>query len=148
MWCKCTKMFWILVLAILMLGSVTSAQGATSHFSRFVGLWVAHGSSLEISTDGQATFEARTYRWCGHSVAPPCDLGDARGVIHAGNREQIQFSYIADSVAYGTIIASNFHPRGLPVTIELRPNDTLLYASRTPIALLCGPAAPVGMCGA
>lgn len=148
MWSKCSRLGWILAFIIVVLGSVTNVKGATPRFSQFVGVWFAHGSSLHIFGDGQATFEERTYRWCGPGVAPPCDWGDARGFIHAGNREHIQFVYRVGSIAYGTIVASNFHPLGLIVTIELQPNDTLLYASNIPIALLCGPAAPVGMCGA
>lgn len=150
MWGICTKVCWICTLVILLLGSITSAQGATLRFHAFAGTWFAHGSSLQFSEDGQAIFQGRTYRWCGPGVVPPCDSIDARNVIHAGNQEQIRFSRIANSgsIAYGTIIASNFHPRGLAVTVELRPDHTLLYASHTPIALLCSPAAPVGMCGA
>lgn len=154
MWNTCVKLCWLLSVVILTLGYVASsscvacAKGVAPHFGTFVGTWVAHGSRLDFFKDGHATFVGRTYRWCDSGVAAPCDSIDTRGFIHSGYQEQIQFSRVAGSVAYGTIVAGNFHPRGLAVTVKLRPDDTLFYASHRPIALFCGPAAPVGMCGA
>lgn len=148
MWKPCLKLCWLLAIAILILGNVASAQGAGSRFSRFAGLWVAHSASLRFSQNGWATFNERTYRWCGHGEVSPCDSIDAHGVIRPGYQEHIHFSSVAGSVAFGTIVASNLHPPGLAVAVELLPMDTLLYKSRRTIALLCGPAAPAGMCGA
>ncbi|MGH2505866.1 MAG: hypothetical protein ACRDHZ_00365 [Ktedonobacteraceae bacterium] len=148
------KVYWTFILVILILGSIisvqstVSAKNVNSNFSKFVGTWYAHGSSLHFFKDGRAAFQERTYRWCGPGVASPCDTIDTRGVIRPGNQEQIQFVHVTGSMAYGTIIASSFHPRRLPVTVALQPDDTLLYASHRPITLLCGSNAPVGMCGA
>ena len=125
-----------------------SLRAASSDFNGFAGVWLSHGTRLDFAKDGTATFDERTYSWCGPGVAQSCDSIDARGFIHPGHREQIQFSYAIGYVAYGTIIASNFHSRGLPVTVELQPDNTLLYSAHTLIALLCGPGAPVGTCGA
>src|SRR5579885_1099202 len=127
---------------------LSSTSLSTPDFRQFAGKWIAHGSILIISPDGTATFSARAYRWCGVGVPQPCDTMDARGGIENGNREQARFTRVSGSVAYGTILTSTFHPAGLPVTLTLEPNDTILYAANTPIALLCGPAAPVGTCGA
>ncbi len=121
---------------------------ATPDFSAFVGVWTAHSARLIFAKDGSATFDERTYSWCGPGVTQPCDSIDARGNIHPGNNEQMQFSRTASSIAYGIIISSNFHPRGFTVTVKLQPDNTLLYADHTAIALLCGPASPVGTCGA
>lgn len=117
-------------------------------FARFAGTWTAHGAMLTISSDGAATFAARTYRWCAPGIPQPCDTIDAQGHLEAGNLERLRLSYVSGSTAYGTVLTSTFHPAGLAVTLTLQPHDTLLYAARTPIAFLCGPGAPAGACGA
>jgi len=117
-------------------------------FRIFARQWVAHGALLDFSADGKAVFMARAYRWCGPGVVQPCDTIEPGGRIHNGYQEQIQFSQVKDSVAYGTIAASNMHPKGLAVTATLQSNDVLLYAAETDIAHLCGPKAPLGACGA
>lgn len=162
------KICWVFSLALLLLGCDARANNhlaqpippgrdfallsllplSTSDFGRFVGTWVAHGSLLTFSTDGQATFLARTYNWCGPDVSSRCDSIDAQGHILAGDQEHMLFSRVIDSVAYGTITSSNFHPTGLAVTVALQSDDTLLYASNTEIARLCGPTSPPGLCGA
>lgn len=121
---------------------------ASPDFSKFTGVWTAHGALLSFATNGKAAFNQRTYSWCGPSVAQPCDSIGPRGSIQPGDNEQIQFSHADGPIAYGTVVSSNFHPRGLAVTLEIKPGNTLLYASHTAIALLCGPSAPVGTCGA
>lgn len=128
--------------------ALSSTSRSTPDFRRFAGTWIAHGSLLMISSDGMGTFSARAYRWCGLSVPQPCDTMDARGRIENGDQEQIRFTRVSGTIAYGTILTSTFHPAGLPVTLTLEPNNTILYAANTPIALLCGPAAPAGTCGA
>jgi hypothetical protein len=128
--------------------ALSFASRSTPDFRQFAGKWIAHGSILIISSDGTATFSARAYRWCGVGVPQPCDTMDARGHIENGDQEQARFTRASGNVAYGTILTSTFHPAGLPVTLTLEPNDTILYAANMPIALLCGPAAPVGTCGA
>jgi hypothetical protein len=121
---------------------------ATPAFRRFAGTWIAHGSVLVISADGTATFVARTYRWCASNVPQPCDTIDTQGHIESGRRERLRLSHVNGPTAYATILSSTLHPTGLAVTLTLEPGDALLYAARTPIALLCGPAAPAGACGA
>lgn len=125
-----------------------STSLSTPDFRPFAGKWTAHGSTLIISPDGTATFSARTYRWCGVGVPQPCDTMDARGGIENGEQEKARFTRVSGPVAYGTVLASTFHPAGLAVTLTLQPNDTVLYAANTPIAFLCGPDAPAGACGA
>lgn len=155
---KICRFFFLLLLIVIgatgasyyrvVSGPVSHHGASTPDFGNFAGSWFAHSSSLVLSNDGTATFVGRTYSWCGPGVAQPCDTIDERGSIHPGIQEQMQFSRASGSTAYGTIISSNFQAPGLTVTIELQPNDTLLYKSDTLIALLCGPNAPVGTCGA
>lgn len=128
--------------------ALSSVSLSTPGFRQFAGKWIAHGSILIISSDGTATFSARAYRWCGVGVPQPCDTMDARGNIQNGDQEQVSFTRVSGPVAYGTVLASTFHPTGLPVTLTLEPNNTILYAANTPISLLCGPGAPAGTCGA
>lgn len=128
--------------------NLSSTSRSAVDLSQFVGTWTAHGAALVIARDGTATFTARAYRWCGSGVPQPCDTIDTQDRIHDGNQEQLQLTRFSGSVAYGTVTTSTFHPAGLAVTLTLQPNDTLLYAGNAPISLLCGPAAPVGTCGA
>ena len=162
---------WMLSLILILLGSLSSSSSSVMaltseqraspaalsfyaspntppNFASFAGSWIAHGSSLNFASSGLATFDARTYAWCGPGVAQPCDSNDARGIIHPGGHEQVQFSRVAGNTAYGTIITSNLHTPGLAVMVVLQTDNTLLYTSQTPIALLCGPTAPAGTCGA
>jgi hypothetical protein len=162
------KAGWLWLLAIILLGygmhaqtRVVQAQALQSggqryasisaskpDFSRFARSWIAHSAVLNFSANGLAVFEARVYTWCGQGVKLPCDTIDAAGHIYPGYWERIQFSRASATVAYGTIIAGDFHPVGTSVTASLQENDTLLYAGQNIIALLCGPDAPVGACGA
>jgi hypothetical protein len=137
--------------------SLAQARAHTTHsawvrpgadFSPFAGRWTAHGSQLVVSSNGTATFVARTYNWCTSSPVKPCDSMNAQGQIRAGNQERLKLSRISGSTVYGTVVSSNFHPTGLAVTLTLQPGDILVYASHTPIAFLCGPAAAPGACGA
>ncbi len=121
---------------------------ASADLGQLAGTWRSHGAVLSIAPDGSANFEGRAFRWCGSSEPQPCDTIDAQGLIHDGDHEQIQFSRVSGSIAYGTITTSSFHPAGMAVSVTLQPSDTLLYAGNTPISLLCGPHAPVGTCGA
>lgn len=160
------KVGWFFSLVILLLGYGISAQSAyaqtvkartqvqksgpppISAFSRFSRAWVAHSAILIFAPNGQAVFAERTYTWCDAGKASPCDSINASGQIRSGYQEKMQFSRVSDSVAYGTIIASNFRPVGLAVTVSLLANDTLLYTANADKTLLCGPDAPVGTCGA
>ena len=128
--------------------TLSSVTRSTFDLGQFAGTWVSHGAVLIIAQDGSATFTQRTYRWCGTGVAQPCDTISAQGQIQDGQQEHLQFSRSSGPMAYGTVTTSNFHPVGLAVTLMVLPNDTLLYAGNGPIALLCGPDAPVGTCGA
>jgi hypothetical protein len=119
-----------------------------SDFGSFVGNWYAHGAGMSFDSSGRAHFEERVYRWCGQGVAQPCDSTNGNQIIN-GHREDLQFSRVADSVAYGVVVSSNFHPVGLSVTLTLLPGDRVLYSAGTTMAgILCGPDAEVGACGA
>lgn len=130
------------------LSAISRSTHSAADLGQFAGTWTAHGAVLIVARDGTATFSARTYRWCGPNVLQPCDTLSAQGQIHNGDQEQILFSRVSGPVAYGTVLASTFQPAGLAVTLTLQPNDTLLYVAYTSIALLCGPNAPAGTCGA
>ncbi len=130
------------------LSSTSMLARFSDDFSKFVGTWTAHGVLLVVSSDGTATFVARTYNWCIPGVSSRCDSIDAQGHIQDGYRERLQFSSASGSIAHGTVTSSNFHPTGLAVTLTLQPGDTLIYASGLPIAFLCGPASTPGACGA
>jgi hypothetical protein len=126
----------------------SSALAGAPDFGRFVGNWYAHGAGLTFDKNGRAHFEERVYRWCGPGVAQPCDSMNGNLIIN-GYREDIQFSHVGDSVAYGVILSSTFHPVGLNVTLTLLPGDRVLYsAGSTMGGILCGPQAEVGACGA
>jgi len=128
--------------------NLSSVTPSTFDLGPFAGTWVSHSAIMTIAQDGSATFAQRTYRWCGTGVTQHCDTISAQGQIQDGEQEHLQFSRSSGPVAYGTVTASNFHPAGLAVTLMTLPNDTLLYAGNGLIALLCGPNAPVGACGA
>jgi hypothetical protein len=125
-----------------------STTSAPDDFQRFAGTWTAHGALLSVSPTGMATFTARTYRWCASGVAHPCDTIDTQGHIDDGARERLQFLRVSGSMASGKVLSSTVHPVGLAVSLTLKPGDTLLYRAQTSIALLCGPRAPAGTCGA
>ena len=164
------KFCWIFAPFILLLGYTPGASAAvhpmqsimsTYHtsvalarplerpaFENFIGNWDAHGAGMSFDRSGRAHFEERVYRWCGPGVARPCDSMNGNLIMN-GHREDLQFSRVADSVAYGVVVSSNFHPVGLSVTLTLLPGDRVLYsAGSTMIGILCGPQAEVGACGA
>lgn len=160
MWKRLQPVFWIFSLFILLgcgTGVTHAAQVEGSRasdsppgtFNKFVGTWVAHGAFLVVASDGSVKFEARTYNWCGPQVAQPCDFIKENTIFY-GYHEQLALTNANDSIAYGTVIASNDPPEKLntPITLTLGPNDTLYYASQASITVLCGPAAPAGTCGA
>ena len=162
------KICWVGLLILLFLGCGrnvrasatqigTAGRGVLVHahtpisrsdFSKFAGTWFAHGALLIFYKDGQALFTERTYIWCASDVQPPCDSIDASGRIQPGYQEKIHFWRATGSIAYGTIVTSNIHSKGLPVTARLQANDTLLYVANRSIVLLCGPNSPSGTCGA
>lgn len=164
------KSCWIVVPFILLLGYTPGASAAvhpmpsitSSHhpsialsrplekpdFGSFVGKWYAHGAGMSFDGNGRAHFEERVYRWCGPGVTPPCDSMKGNLIIN-GHREDLQFSHVASSVAYGVVVSSNFHPVGLSVTLTLLPGNRVLYSAGSVIlGILCGPQAEVGACGA
>jgi hypothetical protein len=110
----------------------------------FVGQWYAHWGVFAIKANGDAQLIARTYRWCGSGVAPPCDALQGN-VIVPGINEQMQFTSVIDSTASGKIIASTQKNIGATITITLGGNDTLTLSHE---GVLCGPKAKPGLCGA
>jgi hypothetical protein len=116
-------------------------------FQAFAHRWIAHGASLVFASNGQALFEERTYIWCSAGVHRPCDrMRDNR--IYPGYWETIQFTRVAGSTAFGEVRSGNLQTVGVTVRARLQAHDTLLYTSRGSLALLCGPHAPAGTCGA
>lgn len=164
------KSCWIVAPFILLLGYTPNANAAvhpmhpitSSHhtsvalsqplespdFGNFVGNWYAHGAGLSFNSSGQAHFEERVYRWCGPGVAQPCDSTNGNFIIN-GHREDLQFSRVTDSVAYGVVVSSTFRPAGSRVTLTLLPGDRVLYSAGSVMdGILCGPQAEIGACGA
>jgi hypothetical protein len=167
MWNRLQYVSWIFVF-VLMLGSsagiahaaqtpahaqdtrlVSSTATPNSDFNKFTGLWVAHSAFMVVARDGNVRFGARTYSWCSIKQPQPCDsiVGDQ---LRFGYHEQLVLSRATDSIAYGTILASNEQPANLKtgITLTLEPNNTLIYANNSTITLLCRPSAPIGACGA
>ena len=160
MWNRLQPVFWILSLFILLgcgTGVVHAAQVPSNRagnppdgtFGKFVGTWVAHGAFLLVASDGSVKFEARTYTWCASHGAQPCDSIENNEIFY-GYHEQLALASTNDSIAYGTVVASNDPPEKLntPVTLKLGPDNTLDYINQASITVLCGPAAPAGTCGA
>ena len=160
MWNRLQHVSWIFSLFILLgcgTGVAHAAQtesskatgSPTGTFSKFVGIWVAHGAFLIVANDGSAKFEARTYIWCAPHVPQPCDTIEKNEIFY-GYHEQLALSNTNASIAYGTMLASNDAPGkpNTPITLTLGPDNTLYYANQASITVLCGPAAPAGTCGA
>lgn len=115
-------------------------------FSKFVNEWYAHGAYLVFLSNGEARFDARVGVLCGPGVSPPCDRV-LHGSLVLGYSERMQFSSVVGSTAYGTIISSNMHPKGLPVKVTLGPKGTLIYSdNKAVIRILCGPNFSVPEC--
>jgi hypothetical protein len=167
MWNRLQPVSWIFAM-LLLLGTSTGIAHATPvpayhqsiptsatmtttgpDYSKFAGLWVAHGAFMLVAPNGNVHFEARTYNWCGPNVPQPCDsiVGNQ---LRYGYHEQLSLSRTTGTVAYGTVIDSNQQPdnRRTTVTLTLGPEDTLIYNNNGSITLLCGPHAPAGTCGA
>jgi len=118
-------------------------------YSKFAGLWVAHGSFMIVSRTGEVYFGARVYRWCGPNVPQPCD-SIVNSQLRYGYYEQMLLASVRDSVASGKVTFSNFQPanQNTSMTLTLGPNDTLIYNNNGMLTLLCGKNAPANTCGA
>ena len=117
-------------------------------FSPFVGTWGTHATALLFEADGHAQFFARTYQWCSANVHPPCDSMQGNTIVY-GYREEMVFTRVASSTAYGTLISNTEGHVGNIVSVTLESNDVVVFDDkvRDP-RILCGPDSPVGMCGA
>jgi hypothetical protein len=71
-------------------------------------------------------------------------------IIIDGINEEMLFTYVAGNTAYGTVTASTAGDTGRAVTLATAANDTAtLTIGAQPAGIsLCGPHAPVGLCGA
>jgi hypothetical protein len=155
-----TRMLFILP---LLLACGTAAQAispnATAHahsnkqnasLKPFVGTWYNHGSVLKISSNGDATYDARAYKWCGPGVSQPCDRFQGNLIID-GIHMQIYFNSTKDSQAYGQINSSTTGDNGRSVQLTLNHDHTANFAKGGPTAfnqLVCDLQAPPGTCGA
>jgi hypothetical protein len=130
---------------------LTSKPTATlaPDFSAFVGEWYWHGRVLSFSSDGQAKYTARAYRWCGPDVSPPCDSWQGNTIID-GIHEDMRFTSVAGNTAYGTITASSDGTTGRAASFTIGANDTATFTKSGDSSgvLLCGQNAPPGTCGA
>jgi len=132
---------------LLVFGS-SPTKTSSPDFNSFVGAWHAHAASLTFASNGHAQYLARTYQWCGPGVSPPCDSIQGNLIV-PGINEQILFIRTSGSSAYGTVLSSTAGDTGQPITLTLRPNNTVMLSDNTIQSdVLCGPRSPVGYCGA
>lgn len=130
-----------------------SASIATANIpSSFIGTWYNHSGVLKIASNGSATFDRRTYRWCGPGVPTPCDTMKGNLIID-GIHMQIQFTHTRASSAYGRIISTTTQDRNYAVVLTLHHDHTATFTedSRGPLHLnerLCDLQAQPGTCGA
>jgi hypothetical protein len=117
---------------------------AKPDFTNFVGPWQGHGRALTFASDGSAYYTARAYQWCEPGVSLPCDSIQGNEIID-GINETMVFTRVNGSTAYGTITASTTGNAGQPVSLTLKPNDTLEFSDGL---VMCGPQSPPGQCGA
>jgi hypothetical protein len=126
---------------------VTPIATSPPDFSAFVGTWASHATVLVFQKNGHAQFQARTYQWC-TQVPPPCDSFQGNTIVPGINEEMI-FSRVVDSTAYGSMTASTLGHVGNAVWIAREPNETVNFADNLGvIRALCGPDAPGTICGA
>ncbi len=123
-------------------------RNMSPNFTPFVGIWYHHGAFLQFNADGHVNFQQRTYQMCSPDIAPPCDTfqGDT---IMSGNRAQMSFTQVSNATAYGLITSSTYRHIGYKVSLKRAPDDVLELTEGSDLPLtLCGPNAPIGLCGA
>jgi hypothetical protein len=126
----------------------TNEQNAS--LKPFVGTWYNHGGVLRIESNGDATYDARAYKWCGSGVSQPCDSFQGNLIID-GIHMQIHFSGTKDSQANGQIDSSTTGDNGRSVQLTLNHNHTANFAksgSTTFNQVVCDLQAQPGTCGA
>ncbi len=142
----------IVVLALFLVYLGRSRQQGTgaphpslqTQLKPFIGQWYAHWGVFAVKANGDAQLIARTYRWCGPDVAPPCDAIQGNAIV-PGINEQMQFTSVTGVTASGKILASTQKNIGVTVTITLGNNGTLTLSDQ---GMLCGPRSKPGLCGA
>jgi len=123
--------------------SLSNPPGPTVNFSPFVGNWYGHARGLTFSLDGHAKYAGRVFRWCSTNP-PPCDSFKGDEII-GGLNENLQFTQVIGSTAYGTIVSGTDDPGsvylkvGSKIAVTLEPNDKLSISDG---AELCGPKTP------
>ena len=125
-------------------GTIAQHPSLQAQLKPFIGQWYAHWGVFAIKANGDAQLIARTYRWCGSNVVPPCDSVQGNSIV-PGINEQMQFTSVTGSTASGKILASTQKNIGTIVTIMLGNDDTLMLSDQ---GVLCGPRAKAGLCGA
>ncbi|HVB21136.1 MAG TPA: M23 family metallopeptidase [Ktedonobacteraceae bacterium] len=118
----------------------------TSTFRPFVGQWFGHARELIFQLDGHATYTGRVFRFC-DTNPPPCDDFNRNPV--GGLNEELLFTHVVGSTAYGTIISGTddlvfagetVHLKvGDPLSLTLQPEDKLSVSDTW---VLCGPQTP------
>lgn len=83
----------------------SSSGGHITGIEPFVGAWIAHGRGLDISLDGTAFFEARTYTWCGSGVTSLCDTMKGNMII-GGISVTAQIVSVSGPTARATVTGS------------------------------------------
>ena len=115
----------------------------------FAGTWYSHGAVLVLHSNGQATYDARVYNWCGSAVSKPCDIMQGNLII-PGIHMEIIFTRVEGINAYGTIINSTVDHKNSIVRLTINNNQTAQFtedSSNNP-HILCNLHAPTGLCGA
>lgn len=116
----------------------------------FVGSWVRHGASMELSADGTAELRWRMYVWCSATVTQPCDeIID--NVIVGGGLGYATFDQVHGNVASGQVYQSTDQTslvRG-PISFTLQANGTAVLSQSIGSTILCNPNAyNPDVCGA
>ncbi len=123
-------------------------QPFATQLEPFVGRWYGHARELIVGADGRATYQGRTFRWCGPGVPPPCDTPGGSPV--GGLSEQLVFTTVIFSTAYGSIASGTDDYSVLatgPVTLKVGSSITLTPYANGKVAMsdgwiLCGPTTP------
>ncbi|MEW6470951.1 MAG: hypothetical protein AB1679_01655 [Actinomycetota bacterium] len=123
---------------------LSAADASPPGLVHFSGTWGRHGAALTIDSTGHGEASWRTYEWCSPATTGPCD--DLRGhEIISGGHARLTINDVRGRDATAVLSDSTDPTLVGPVTLTLGDNDDL---DVTGLGRFCGPAAPVGWCGA
>ena len=94
-------------------------------YAAFSGPWVKHGASLDVSVDGCANLEARTYNWCppgqrgGRAGPTACDWMDGN-LIRGGDWAAFELLVKDGQAASGRVLVATDPARHARPGIVLR----------------------------